>query len=183
VEAVAARVRRDTGRAALACLDVGVGTSPLLFALAAAAPDAWSALHGVDFAPSAVAFLAAQAARPGAHPRLRFWAGDARELDGVPDASVDVLLDKGCLDCFVTGDGEADVARYLAAVARVLRPDGRALLLAVNGADVPRLLARGEIAPDPHAGGGAGAAAGRGAWYVRRRRRTCRRVPCTAMRR
>jgi SAM-dependent methyltransferase len=164
VEAVAARVRRDAGLDALDALDVGVGTSPLLFALAAAAPSAWRALHGVDFAETAVAFLAEQAARPGAHAGLRFWAADARELAGVPDASVDILLDKGCLDCFVTGDGEADVARYLAAVARVLRPHGRALLLAVNGADVPRLLARGEIVADPHAGSGMGAAAGRCAW-------------------
>ncbi len=178
---MAARVRAATGRAALRALDVGVGTSPLLFALASSSPAGWEALHGVDFAPAAVAFLAAQAAQPGAHAGLHFWAADARELQGVPDASVDLLLDKGCLDCFVTGDAAPDdVTRYLAAVARVLRPDGRALLLAVNGADVPRLLARGEVAADPHAACRARGAAG--AWCAHLRHRRMRthadQAPC-----
>jgi len=159
VDAVATRVQAASGGARLNVLDCGVGTSPCLFALAALSPTRYSALHGVDFAPAAVAFLqrrAEEAAAAGTHAGLRFWAADARSLDGVADASVDVLLDKGCLDCFVTGDGGAeDVAAYLSAVARVLRgPHARALLLAVNAADVPRLLATGVVAPDAHAGGG-----------------------------
>ena len=156
---MAARVQAASGGAALHVLDAGVGTSPCLFALAALAPQRYAALHGVVFAAAAVAFLqrrAEEAAASGLHSGLKFWAADARTLHGVPDASVDVLLDKGCLDCFVTGDGGVeDVAAYLAAVARVLRgPNARVLLLAVNAADVPRLLATGEIAPDAHAGGG-----------------------------
>ena len=159
VDAVAGRVQAACGGGALHVLDAGVGTSPCLFALAALRPARYAALHGVDFAAAAVAFLqrrAEEAAAAGVHAGLRFWAADARTLHGVPDASVDLLLDKGCLDCFVTGDGGAeDVAAYLAAVARVLRgPHARVLLLAVNAADVPRLLATGEIAPDAHAGGG-----------------------------
>ena len=152
---MAAQVQASSGGAALNVLDAGVGTSPCLFALAALRPERYAALHGVDFAPAAVEFLQRRA-QEAAHRGLRFWAADARQLTGVPDASVDVLLDKGCLDCFVTGDGGADdVAAYLSAVARVLRgPHARALLLAVNAADVPRLLATGEIAPDARAGGG-----------------------------
>lgn len=70
---------------------------------------------------------------------------------------------QGCLDCFVTGDGEGDVGRYLATLARVLAPGGRALLFAVNGADIPRLLRTGEVAPDPFCGAGRAAAAWCGA--------------------
>jgi len=161
VEAVAARLRKSSGASTLAALDVGVGTSPLLFALAAAQPAAWSQLHGCDFAPAAIAFMEAAAAKDG-HPGLRFFVDDARQLAAVPSSSVDVLCDKGCLDCFVTGDGDTrDLDAYLAAAARVLRPGGRALLLAVNGADVPHLLATGCVVADPHAGAGAGS---RAAW-------------------
>ncbi len=167
MDAVAARVQEGSGGGALNVLDAGVGTSPCLFALAALRPERYAALHGVDFASGAVEFLQRRA-EAAEHEGLRFWAADARTLHGVPDASVDVLLDKGCLDCFVTGDGGADdVAAYLQAVARVLRgPHARALLLAVNAADVPRLLATGEIAPDAHAGGGGRSGI---AWCVRTR--------------
>lgn len=59
----------------------------------------------------------------------------------------------------MTGDGEGDVHRYLATLARVLAPGGRVLLFAVNGADIPRLLRTGEVAPDPYCGAGRAAAA------------------------
>ena len=179
VDAVAERVQAASGGGALNVLDVGVGTSPCLFALAALQPQRYAALHGVDFAAAAVAFLqrrAEEAAASGLHGGLKFWAADARTLhQTVPDASVDVLLDKGCLDCFVTGDGGVDdVAAYLAAVARVLRgPNARVLLLAVNAADVPRLLATGGIAPDAHAGGGGRSGI---AWCVHH----CLRAQCAA---
>ena len=183
VDAVAERVQAASGGGALNVLDVGVGTSPCLFALAALRPERYAALHGVDYAHAAVQFLqrkAEEAAAAGTHAGLKFWAADARALDGVPSASVDVLLDKGCLDCFVTGDGGAeDVAAYLAAVARVLRgPHARALLLAVNAADVPRLLATGEIAPDAHAGGGGRSSI---AWCAPRRPHTHARASDAAL--
>jgi len=156
VDDVGARVSEALGGAPLRVLDVGVGTSPCLFALAALRPERYAALHGVDFSPAAVAFLQSQAQATDAHPGLRFWTADARELAGVEDASVDVVLDKGCLDCFITGDsGVNDVGEYLRALQRVIAgPHARVLLLAVNAADVPRLLATGETVPDPHAGGG-----------------------------
>lgn len=164
VEAVAARVRAASGRAALDVLDSGCGVSPLLFSLAEAQPEGWRTLHGVDFAEEAVQFCAQQAALEGKHGGLRFSTGDARALD-VPDASSDIVLDKGCLDCFVSGDGEEDVARYLRELSRVLRrPHGRVLILAVNGADVPHLLATGEIRPDGSCAGRKGAAVSGAAW-------------------
>ena len=189
------RLREELSKPALRILDVGCGTSPLLFTLAAGAasrhtqsprsppeghshgggyppralqsrtpadfPDGWSSLHGVDFAEAAIAFLSERAAAAPAAARLRFSVGDARSLEAVADGAADVVVDKGCLDCFVTGEGDSDVGRYLATVQRVLAPGGRALLFAVNGADVGRLLASGEVVPDAHAvnAGGARAAA------------------------
>ena len=172
MEAVAARVRAASGEPALAALDVGCGVSPLLFSLAEAQPGGWSTLHGVDFAEEAVAFCAEQAAQDGKHAGLRFSTGDARALD-VADASAHIVLDKGCLDCFVSGDGEEDVARYLRELSRVLRrPHGRVLILAVNGADVPHLLATGEIRPDASCAGRRGGAPGGGgaAWAESKQR-------------
>lgn len=108
-------------------------------------------MHGVDFAEGAVQFCS-QAAGRHPHGGLRFTVGDALALEAcAPDGCADVVVDKGCLDCFVSGAGEADVGRYLAQLARVVRkPHGRVLLLAVNGADVPHLLLTGEIRADPH---------------------------------
>jgi ubiquinone/menaquinone biosynthesis C-methylase UbiE len=147
-EAVAQRVRTVCGREALDGLDVGCGVSPLLFSLAEAHPSGWSSLHGVDFSAQAVAFCASEAVKAGRHAGLRFTVGDARKLDA-PDASADLVLDKGCLDVFVSGEGQADVRGYLAQLSRVVRrPHGRVLLLAVNGADVPHLLATGEVLAD-----------------------------------
>ena len=152
-------------------LDVGCGVSPLLFALAegnrlrvalaqqlqcvcltaslAAHPGGWGDLHGVDFAAGAIQFCSAAAAKQS-HAGLRFTVGDALALDTcVPDESADVVVDNGCLDCFVTGDGEANVAAYIAQLARIVRkPHGRVIIFAVNGADVPHLLRTGEIQAD-----------------------------------
>jgi SAM-dependent methyltransferase len=55
---------------------------------------------------------------------------DVRELD-LPDASVDIAVDKGTLDAFVQGslwdppdDVRTNVGKYVNEVARVLRPGG-----------------------------------------------------------
>ena len=82
-----------------------------------------------------------------------YHVADARDMrDLYPDKSFDVVFDKGCLDCFVTGDGEADIARYLHEVSRVLTPGGRALFVCVNGSDVAELLTSGGVVvrEDPH---------------------------------
>jgi len=176
VEAVAKRLRAAAGREALDALDVGCGVSPLLFSLAEGAPGGWRELHGVDFAAAAVDFLNAEAAQ-AQHPGLRFSTADARTLTCCADASCDVLLDKGCLDCFITGDGERDVELYLEALQRVVRPTGRVLIVAVNGADVPHLLATGEVQPDGSCG--TGAAARRGTWGERKREARAGAAPWT----
>lgn len=155
IEAVASRLRTQQKRTSLRIVDVGCGVSRTLFDLAEAHPEQWESLHGVDIAPAAVSFLCEQAAAPGAHAGLRFSESDALALPCFSDGCADVVLDKGCLDCFVSGDGGAAVATLLSQLARVCAPGGRVLILAVNGADVPRLLATGEIVPDPHARGAA----------------------------
>ena len=38
---------------------------------------------------------------------------DGRDLRYVTSGSTDVVVDKGCLDCFVSGEGQADVEQYL----------------------------------------------------------------------
>lgn len=58
---------------------------------------------------------------------------------------------QGCLDCFVSGRGHADIAVYLAQLRRLLAPPaGRLLLVPVNGAHIPTLLATGSIVREAH---------------------------------
>ncbi len=58
---------------------------------------------------------------------------------------------QGCLDCFVSGRGHADIAVYLAQLQRLLAPPaGRLLLVPVNGAHIPTLLATGSIVREAH---------------------------------
>ena len=110
-------------------------------------------------------------AAAGANPNggsLRFVVADARSLP-FPDDSFDVILDKGCLDCFISGTGAADVGKYLREAARVLRPGGALLLIPVNGCDIVSLLHRGEVRRNEsfaigreRKGGGGGGTKGRG---------------------
>lgn len=76
---------------------------------------------------------------------------------GVGSASI--VVDKGCLDCFVSGGGEGSVGTYLRQVGRVLRPDGRFVLVPVNGADIVHLLKTGQCVRDKRASGNSGHAA------------------------
>lgn len=69
---------------------------------------------GIDLAPEAVAH--AQARYGG--PRLRFEQGDVLRLDGIADASLDLVVS------FETLEHLADHDALLAAFARVLKPEG-----------------------------------------------------------
>lgn len=73
---------------------------------------------GVDCAAEAVAH--ARARYP--HPRLRFEVDDATRLDGVADASIDLVVSFETLEHLADHDG------LLAALARVLAPGGLLLL-------------------------------------------------------
>ena len=75
---------------------------------------------------------------------LRFLVADARRLP-FPSNSFDIVLDKGCLDCFISGEGARDAPLYLREIVRVLRPSGVLLCVPVNGCDIVALLHRGVV--------------------------------------
>jgi len=57
---------------------------------------------------------------------------DAGELDAevCPSDAFDIVLDKGCLDCMMAGDGSAkNVDKVLAQVTRVLKPGGKYIMI------------------------------------------------------
>mmetsp|Transcript_386 Transcript_386/g.1300 ORF Transcript_386/g.1300 Transcript_386/m.1300 type:complete len:292 (+) Transcript_386:69-944(+) len=139
-------------------LDVGCGTSPMLFEVAQKLQKPADRLLGVDFAVDAIEFMCEQAANSSA--KIEFEVVDVGTgLSTVADRSIDVVVDKGCLDCFVTGAGEHRLAMYLSEIARVLKDSGRLLLVAVNFADTAQILATGTILADRFVVGGEKASA------------------------
>ena len=154
VENIAAQFISTPTERPLSFLDVGVGTCPLIFELVRRTNSAvprWSELVGIDFVQSAMDAMAARAAEEfggedvDVQPAVTFLAADACDMSKVLGAgkAFDVVFDKGCMDCFVSGDGEGDLAKYLKEVAAVVAPHGRALFVSVNGADVAHMLRSG----------------------------------------
>jgi SAM-dependent methyltransferase len=93
-------------------------------------------------------------------PTIQFGVADARELcrdvleggawketelqqQQQQQQPFDLLVDKGCLDCFVTGSGDLDIEQYFQQVHSCLAPGGRWVLIPVNGSDIVKLLATG----------------------------------------
>lgn len=152
-EALSALRVGDSEDGTLALLDVGCGTSPLLFEVAAnesVGGRTMGRLVGVDFAADAIKFMRQKAKEDRVD--AEFLVLDASKgLEEFSDASFDLVVDKGCLDCFVTGSGEAQLNDYLKGVERVLRPRGSFVLIAVNFCDIEHLLATGVIVPDRNA--------------------------------
>lgn len=102
-------------------IDVGCGPGLLCHDLAAGVGDEGSVL-GID--PSE-AMLGLARTRCAGWPRARFVSGDAVSLPA-EDASADLATSTQVLEYV------ADVDRALGEIARVLRPGGRALLLATD---------------------------------------------------
>ncbi len=74
-------------------LDVGTGTSPILFLLTER--EHFTAVEGTDWSARACDFMSAQAEQRGLQECLRYRQADGRRLDAVYDAgSWDVVLDK-----------------------------------------------------------------------------------------
>ena len=71
--------------------------------------------------------------RPAPAPAIRFEVLDATAMACFAPDSFDIIVDKGCLDCFVSGEGQDRIHDYLRELARVLKPSGRLLLVPVNG--------------------------------------------------
>jgi SAM-dependent methyltransferase len=111
-------------------LDLGCGIGRVTLALA----DEAKSVLGVDVS----AGMVAEAARRGAgQANARFAVGNGRDLAGVADASIDLLIAADSFP-YVVGAGLADA--YVAEAARVLRPAG--VMLVFNWSY------RGEVAAD-----------------------------------
>lgn len=128
------RVERATGRPARV-LDVGCGTATHLAEL-----GAFGAVTGLDFSRRVVE--ACRESDP--EGRATYVCADALDLP-FEAGSFDVVLDKGCLDCFVSSETAryAPRDRYLCEVARVLGDGGVFVVTSVCGADVVSLLSDG----------------------------------------
>lgn len=122
-------------------LDFGCGIGRVALALSG---EAHSVL-GIDVSAGMVEEARRRAVGP---PNVRFDQGNGRDLAGVADASLDVVV---AVDSFpyLVRAGEEVVARHLAEAARVLRPGGTLLVfnwsyrgdLSVDMADARRLAA------------------------------------------
>eukprot|EP01023_Acetabularia_acetabulum_P057771 TRINITY_DN6742_c1_g1_i2.p1 TRINITY_DN6742_c1_g1~~TRINITY_DN6742_c1_g1_i2.p1 ORF type:complete len:274 (+),score=49.48 TRINITY_DN6742_c1_g1_i2:107-928(+) len=138
----------------LRVLDVGCGNSPLLFTLAES--QKIDKLVGIDFSDQAILRCNKYAADlpQEQSSKLKFEVGDGKCLkEVVGDTKFDIVVDKGCLDCFISGQGTQDVHQYLQQLAQVLKPSGTLFIVPVNGADIPHLLQTGNIIQDRHASG------------------------------
>ena len=125
-------LRRLKGRGRV--LDVGCGTASHLAALAK-----YADVTGVDFSETVI--NANKARQEG----VTYLVEDASSLSSLEDNSFDVVLDKGCLDCFVSAP-DASFARrdaFLCSVQRVLDDGGVYLCMPVCGVDVVTLLTTG----------------------------------------
>jgi hypothetical protein len=81
---------------------------------------------------------------------LAHWEAAGYKLIAWQSPSIPVCT-QGCLDCFVSGRGHNDIALYLAQLRRLLAPPaGKLLLVPVNGAHIPTLLATGAIVRETH---------------------------------
>ena len=121
------RIKGRKGRV----LDVGCGTASHLAALAKHAD-----VMGVDFSETVIA------ANKAREEGVTYVCEDVSSLASFEDGSFDVILDKGCLDCFVSAP-DASFARreaFLRSVTRVLAKDGVYVCMPVCGVDVVTLL-------------------------------------------
>ena len=88
-----ARLVRPDQPTAARVLDVGTGTSPILFLLTER--ERFTAVEGTDWSARACDFMSAQAEQRGLRECLRYRQADGRRLDAVYDeGSWDVVLDK-----------------------------------------------------------------------------------------
>ncbi|MBB5715554.1 class I SAM-dependent methyltransferase [Sphingomonas aerophila] len=111
-------------------LDLGCGIGRVTLALA----DEANSVLGLDVS----AGMVAEAARRGAgHTNVRFAVGNGRDLAGVGDASIDLLI---AADSFPYVVGAGLAGAYVAEAARVLRPAG--VMLVFNWSY------RGDVAAD-----------------------------------
>ncbi|MEA2671649.1 MAG: hypothetical protein QOG45_1869 [Chloroflexota bacterium] len=129
----------DGGTLAGRVLDVGCGTGELTLLAASRGLQA----TGVDASPRAIAIARRKAAERGLGG-VRFEVGDALDL-GFLGAGFDTVLDSGVFHVF----DDADRARFVESIRRVLVPGGRYHLLVFSDAEPggwgPRRVRRDEL--------------------------------------
>jgi SAM-dependent methyltransferase len=120
-------------------LDVGCGTGELTLLAAARGLEA----TGVDSSPRAIAIARRKAADRGVSG-VRFEVGDALDLEFL-GGGFDAVLDSGVFHVF----DDADRARFVDSIRRVLVPGGRYHLLVFSDAEPgvwgPRRVRRDEL--------------------------------------
>jgi ubiquinone/menaquinone biosynthesis C-methylase UbiE len=111
----------------LRVLEAGSGYGALAACLAERLGAA--SVVGVDLRPDLVASAQSAVAAAGIGDRVAFRVADLRRLEGVPDASIDLAIANNSL-LYVASRKDLDEA--LAALRRVLVPDGRLLVYQAN---------------------------------------------------
>lgn len=106
---------RGVPRSEVRILEVGCGPASNLWF---AAREGF-AVTGIDGSAAAIAQAQRRFADEGLHGDLR--VGDFTRLDGLPDASFDLAIDRGSLVC----TGRTDAACAVREIHRVLKPGGR----------------------------------------------------------
>jgi len=120
-------LRATAGNKSSAIVDLGCGTSRLLEELH---DEGYTNLVGVDI--SNVAVDAMRRRNLAARPSIRWLQADALDLGGaLPDASVDIVIDKTTMDAVSCAPGywNQNLARIVAEVFRVLREGGTYLVV------------------------------------------------------
>jgi SAM-dependent methyltransferase len=129
----------DLGLVRGTLLDAGCGSGENTLFFAARGLPAW----GIDIAPTAIGLARAKATARGLSSS-RFLLGDALELEAL-GMTFDTVIDSGLLHA-LTDDEQR---RYVASLARVLRPGGTCHILAFSdaepGDDGPRRVTRAEL--------------------------------------
>jgi len=150
----------------LSVLEVGCGTSTVLCRLAA---TGFRRLLGIDFSERAIANSIRHAKDAAFDHIVEYRLQDAMSIEGHYDA----VIDKGCLDCFISSERVDGALRYLDRVADILLASGGTFfLVAVNAADIHVLLQTGEVVMDEAVSGNRPSSQVVSTWNERMRERS-----------
>ncbi len=116
----------EAGKIQGSVLDAGCGTGEHALYLAARGHEVW----GLDFIPAAIERARAKAAERGLD--VHFQVGDALQLDRL-GRTFDTIIDSGLFHTF----SDEERPRYIAGLARCLRPGGTMHILCFSDEEPP----------------------------------------------